>query len=30
MSSLDLRLAALAKLVDIKSPAVDKRLAEEF
>lgn len=30
MSSLDLRLAALAKLVDTKSPAVDQRLSEEF
>eukprot|EP00456_Euglypha_rotunda_P091804 TRINITY_DN9660_c0_g1_i6.p1 TRINITY_DN9660_c0_g1~~TRINITY_DN9660_c0_g1_i6.p1 ORF type:complete len:907 (+),score=193.30 TRINITY_DN9660_c0_g1_i6:308-2722(+) len=30
MSSPDLRLAALAKLVDTKSPAVDQRLSEEF
>ena len=30
MSNLELRLAALSKLVDIKSAAVDKRLSEEF
>jgi hypothetical protein len=30
MSQLDLRLAALSKLVDIKSAAVDQRLSEEF
>lgn len=30
MSSPDLRLAALAKLVDTKSPAVEQRLSEEF
>lgn len=30
MSSPNLRLAALAKLVDSKSPAVDQRLSEEF
>lgn len=30
MSNLELRLAALSKLVGIKSAAVDKRLSEEF
>ncbi|MBA5639461.1 hypothetical protein H3H37_20570 [Duganella sp. LX20W] len=30
MSDLDLRLAALSKLVDIKSAAVDSRLSDEF
>lgn len=30
MSQLDVRLAALSKLVDIKSAAVDQRLSEEF
>lgn len=30
MSSPDLRLAALSKLVDVKSSAVDQRLSEEF